>query len=116
MSEIYEKVGMAIKELRTSFGGKGVSQAELGRALKIPANTISRWETGVYKPSIEDLDMLANFFGVPIALMFPEGQPSPKMKMLWSAMEGLEEADIDELISYALFKRAMTASRTRKIA
>jgi transcriptional regulator with XRE-family HTH domain len=116
MTDIYGKVGTAIREMRTSFGGKGVSQAELGRALKISANTISRWETGVYKPSLEDLDMLANFFGIPVAQLFPEGQPSPRMKMLWSAMEGLEDSDSDELISYALFKRAMTASRTRKIA
>lgn len=116
MSEIYEKVGRAIKELRTSFGGRGMSQAELGRALKIPANTICRWEKGAYKPSIEDLDVLATFFGIPLVQLFPQVEGSPKMKELWSAMEGLDDSDADELISYALFKRAMTKSRTRKTA
>jgi len=27
---------------------------------------ISRWETGVYQPDVEELEKLARFFGVPI--------------------------------------------------
>ena len=34
--------------------------------MKTTANTISRWETATYKPSISDLERLAQFFGVPI--------------------------------------------------
>src|SRR5258708_38948509 len=76
VSDIYTSVGKALRNLRVSFEGRGLSQAELGRALNIPANTISRWETGTYKPSLEDLEVLARYFGVPIAHLFSEAQPS----------------------------------------
>jgi hypothetical protein len=33
-----------------------VSQEALAKALGTTSNTISRWETAVYKPSVEDLD------------------------------------------------------------
>jgi transcriptional regulator with XRE-family HTH domain len=44
--------------------------------VKATANTISRWETATYKPSISDLERLAPFFGVPIAILFPKPNQS----------------------------------------
>ena len=66
MPDIYEEVGKQIRELRTALRGRGISQEELAQAVKTTANTISRWETATYKPSISDLERLAQFFGVPI--------------------------------------------------
>jgi transcriptional regulator with XRE-family HTH domain len=113
VSDIYSSVGRALRNLRVSFEGRGLSQAELGRALNIPANTISRWETGMYKPSLEDLEILARYFGVPIAHLFSEAQPSPLKESLWSALDGLGDAFIEEMIRYALFRRATLASNIR---
>jgi transcriptional regulator with XRE-family HTH domain len=110
LSDIYVTVGKMIRALRLSFGGKGISQADLGRAVKVTANTVSRWETGVYKPSIADLEVIAKFFGIPISHMFPQAESSSQMTALWSAMEGLDETDIQEVIRYALFRRATAAS------
>jgi len=56
MPDIYEEVGKQIRELRTGLRGRGISQEELAQAVKTTANTISRWETATYKPSISDLD------------------------------------------------------------
>jgi transcriptional regulator with XRE-family HTH domain len=104
--DIYNRVGEKIRELRTTLGGEGISQEELAEAIKTTANTISRWETATYKPSISDLDKLARFFSVPIAAFFPEIQPSSRISALLSATRGLDEDDLEEVTLYALFRRA----------
>lgn len=84
------------------------------------ANTVSRWETGTYRPSLEDLDALSRFFGVSILEFFPkEGEPSEsKVTALLRAARDLPEDDIDELQKYAEFQRARalmgTASGKKK--
>lgn len=60
-TDIYQQIGERIRELRTSLQGKGISQEDLARAMKTTANTISRWETATYKPSVSDLENLASF-------------------------------------------------------
>jgi transcriptional regulator with XRE-family HTH domain len=44
----------------------------------LTGNTISRWEAATYKPSISDLERLAQFFGVPITIFFPLTQPKSR--------------------------------------
>ena len=82
MADIYDQIGSKIRELRTTLRGKGISQEELARAVKTTANTVSRWETATYKPSIADLEVLARFFGVPMAVFFPEAQPASRTNAL----------------------------------
>ena len=69
-------------------GGTGISQDELAEAIKATANTISRWETATYKPSVMDLEKLAGFFGVPITAFFPEIQLSSRISALLTAASG----------------------------
>ena len=65
-------VGGRIRALREGYRyGAGITQTELGKALQVPRNTISRWESAVYRPDLEDLVRLAGFFGVPVASFFP---------------------------------------------
>jgi transcriptional regulator with XRE-family HTH domain len=63
MPDIYEQVGKQIRELRTTLRSRGISQEELAQAVKTTANTISRWETAIYKRSISDLVMVGLFCG-----------------------------------------------------
>lgn len=107
--DIYKQIGERIRELRTARAGTGVSQDELAEAINTTANTISRWETATYKPSVSDLEKLAQFFGVPITAFFPEVQPSSQAKALLTATRGLGEADLEEVTLYALFRRARQA-------
>jgi transcriptional regulator with XRE-family HTH domain len=111
MAEIYEAIGEKIRELRTTLKGKGISQEELAKAVKTTANTISRWETATYKPSISDLETLARFFGVPITVFFPEAQPKSRANALISATANLDDRDLEEVTLYALFRRARRARR-----
>jgi transcriptional regulator with XRE-family HTH domain len=62
MPDIYKQIGKHIRELRSTLRGQGISQEELAQAVETTANTVSRWETATYKPSISDLEKLARFF------------------------------------------------------
>ena len=105
-TDIYKQIGEKIRELRTTLKGKGISQEDLARAMKTTANTVSRWETATYKPSISDLEQLARFFGVPVTIFFPEPQPARRMNALLRATGDLDDDDLEEVVMYAQFRRA----------
>jgi transcriptional regulator with XRE-family HTH domain len=107
--ELLRYVGERIRQLRNSYGGgAGTSQEAMAKALDVTANTISRWETGTYRPSLEDLDKLSRFFGVSILEFFPKEEEAkePKVVALLRAARDLPQDDIDELQKYAEFRRA----------
>jgi len=108
---LLEYVGSKIRELRKSYnGGIGISQEELASKLNVNTNTVSRWETTTYKPSIEDLEKLARFFGVSILVFFPIEQNTDledsRMMGLLRAAKELPPEDIEELQRYAEFRKA----------
>lgn len=101
-------VASRIRQLRTSFGGTGISQEALAKNLDIATNTVSRWETGVYKPDLTDLDKMARFFNTSILAFFPQDQQPVKKETeaLLRAAEALPASDVDELRRFAEFRRA----------
>lgn len=104
MSSIYEKIGQQIRELRTKAS---LSQEAFAKELDIPPNTLSRWETGKYKPTAENLDQIARFFGVSITIFFPDQKMNDnRIQALTSAIGGLNEDDFQEVVRYAEFRRA----------
>lgn len=94
---IVKHVGDRIRELRTSYKGRKLSQEELARELGIATNTISRWETGTYRPSIEDLEMLARFFDIAISEFFPQEGPPPRDTRLNALLRGAKNLTDDDL-------------------
>jgi transcriptional regulator with XRE-family HTH domain len=108
---LFRYVGTRIRELRESYPPKGLSQEALAKKLKTRANTVSRWETATYKPTLEDLDALARFFGVSILHFFPNEEPDEKLQALLRAAKSLPEPELDELHRYAEFRRARHAYR-----
>jgi transcriptional regulator with XRE-family HTH domain len=114
MAILYEQIGQKIKELRT---GLQLSQDALAARIDVAPNTISRWETGTYKVTPEDLDKLARVFEVSITVFFPDlPQYESRTAALTSALGGLNKGDIDEVIKYAEFRRARRAMDTSKRA
>lgn len=106
---LFDYVGQRIRDLRLNYGdGQGLSQEALAKALGVAANTISRWETATYRPSLEDLDSLARFFGVSILQFFPpeEAPANDQITALLRAARQLKPEDLDELRRYAEFRRA----------
>lgn len=105
MSDLYSFIGAKIRELRRTYGGSGISQEALANEMKKTPNTISRWETASYKPTIRDLHKLALFFGVSISVFFPTTENS-RLQALMSATGDLDDEDLDELTRYAQFRKA----------
>lgn len=113
MDNLYKQIGEKISELRSTFGGKGINQEKLAEEIGTTANTISRWEKAVYKPSADDLYKLAKFFGVSISVFFPGMSLNPKQNALMSATGELDGRALDELIEYAKFRKARSVLRNR---
>lgn len=105
-----QHVATKIRSLRAEYNhGSGVSQEELASALGVATNTVSRWETGTYWPSIEDLDKLARFFNVSVLEFFPaeeRQQEDEQVVQLLRAAKGLKADDMEELRRYAEYRRA----------
>ena len=111
MENIYQQIGNKIKELRQSYGN--LSQEDLAKSIKVTSNTVSRWETAVYKPSVEDIQKIAKFFGVSISLFFPDIE-NPKLQALMSATGNLDQKDIEELIEYANYRKIRQVLASKK--
>jgi transcriptional regulator with XRE-family HTH domain len=111
-------VGTRIKEFRGAYGEEGISQEALAAKMGVAANTISRWETGTYEPTLNDLEKLARFFGKSIVQFFPQveaqDQRSQKVDALLRAAEALQQDDLDELRRYAEFRRARSLQKGTK--
>ena len=99
-----------IRDLRAEYNhGLGLSQEDVALAVGVATNTVSRWETGTYWPSIEDLDKLGRFFEVSVLEFFPveeRQKESEHVVQLLRATKGLKPADLEELRRYAEFRRA----------
>lgn len=116
-SAIVRIIGQRIRDLRAEYAaGSGISQEELAKAVGTTANTISRWETGVYKPNIEDLEKLARHFSVSITTFFPAErvEPDEPVNALLRAANGLSPADLDELRRYAEFRKMRSTLKPPK--
>jgi transcriptional regulator with XRE-family HTH domain len=107
---IYEYIGQKIRELRGSM-----SQEQLGEKIGVGGNTVSRWETGTYKPTPEDLDKLARLFKVSITIFFPDLKPDEgRIAALASATGGLADHDFEEVIRFAEFRKARRTLESAK--
>ncbi|MGD0905470.1 MAG: helix-turn-helix transcriptional regulator [Terracidiphilus sp.] len=103
---IYRQIGEKIREMRMHQLGKVISQETLAGALKTTPNTVSRWETATYKPSVEDLEKIARYFGVSLAVFFPNIETGARLQALMSATGDLDDNDLDEITRYAQFRKA----------
>lgn len=114
MTTLYAQIGQTIRELRESYPSGKLSQEALATRLEVASNTVSRWETGTYKPTAEDLDKLARFFKVSIKVFFPDLQDDQRIAALTSATGGLNDKDFEEVVRYAEFRKARRALEESK--
>ena len=109
--DLLDHVAAKIRDLRVNYNsGEGLSQESLAAALKVAPNTISRWETGTYRPSLKDLERISRFFGVPMMSFLPDDMVADdedeNLKALLRTARQLHPADLEELRKYAEFRRA----------
>ena len=109
--DLLDHVAARIKDLRVNYNsGEGLSQESLATHLKVAANTISRWETGMYRPGLKDVEKLSRFFGVSMMSFLPSElvgeDEDEELKALLRTARQLHPADLEELRKYAEFRRA----------
>jgi transcriptional regulator with XRE-family HTH domain len=109
--DLLDHVAAKIRDLRVSYNsGEGLSQEALAIHLKVAPNTISRWETGTYRPSLKDLERISRFFGVSMMSFFPpdmvDDDEDENLRALLRTARQLHPADLEELRKYAEFRRA----------
>ena len=66
------------------------------------------------KPSISDLERLAQFFGVPITNFFPQAQPKSRANTVLSVTADLDDDDLEEVMLYAQFRKAHHRAKRRR--
>src|SRR5919202_4319571 len=109
--DLLDHVAAKIRDLRVNYNsGEGLSQESLAAHLKVAPNTISRWETGTYRPSLKDLEKISRFFGVSMISFLPpemhDAEEDENLKALLRTARQLHPADVEELRKYAEFRRA----------
>jgi transcriptional regulator with XRE-family HTH domain len=109
--DLLDHIAARIRDLRINYNhGEGLSQESLATNLKVATNTISRWETGTYRPSVKDLERISRFFGVSIISFFPsemlDAEEDENLKALLRTARQLHPTDLEELRKYAEFRRA----------
>lgn len=109
--DLLDQIAAKIRDLRVNYNsGEGLSQESLATHLKVAPNTISRWETGTYRPSVKDLERISRFFGVSMISFFPSElggeEEDENLKALLRAARQLHPADLEELRKYAEFRKA----------
>jgi transcriptional regulator with XRE-family HTH domain len=109
--DLLDHVAARIRDLRVNYNnGEGLSQESLATHLKVAPNTISRWETGTYRPGLKDMERLSRFFSVSIISFFPsemlDAEEDENLKALLRTARQLHPADVEELRKYAEFRRA----------
>lgn len=109
--DLLDQIAARLRDLRVSYNnGEGLSQESLATQLKVAPNTISRWETGTYRPSVKDLEKISRFFGVSINSFFPsemvDEEEDENLKALLRTARQLHPADLEELKKYAEFRKA----------
>lgn len=112
MNDITRYIAKRIKDLREAAK---LTQTALAAELQVTPNTISRWEGGVYQPSVSDLDRLARIFKRPITTLLPGNRQAvtEEQSALLSATGDLPPEDIEELRRYADFVRARHSLRKK---
>ena len=115
MTTLYEHIGHKIRQLRSEYPKGALSQEGLAAKIKVAPNTVSRWETGRYKPTPKDLEALARFFSVSITTFFPDLEADDaRVTAVTSATGGLNGKDFEEVIRYAEFRKARRAMENAK--
>jgi transcriptional regulator with XRE-family HTH domain len=114
--DLFEYVAQQLRSLRRAYNsGEGISQEKLAEEVDVAPNTISRWETGTYRPDLMDLEKLARFFGKSILYFFPQEETpaNENIKALLHTAKELPPEDLEELKHYAEFRRARALYKKR---
>lgn len=98
-----------IKNLRYFMEAKGITQADICRALNVSSATVSDWCSGKKYPRVDAMQRLADMLGVRFSTLTTESgiqdyediqivealHQNPKLRMLFSIQMGLRPQSLD---------------------
>ena len=98
-----------IKNLRYFMEAKGITQADICRALNVSSATVSDWCSGKKYPRVDAMQRLADLLGVRFSTLTTESgiqdyediqivealHQNPKLRMLFSIQMGLRPQSLD---------------------
>lgn len=104
---IHEEIARRLKQEREH---RRLSQQELARQLGVAANTVSRWETGTYRPRLDDLEKVAMTLGIAVGDLIPQNSRvgSVDLDRLINIAKSLPPEDLAEVQRFAEFRRTRT--------
>jgi transcriptional regulator with XRE-family HTH domain len=104
------------QRLRARRELKNISQQELAQRLGVAPNTVSRWETGTYKPRLDDLERIAEVLELGVRDLIPQNPTDdhPALERLISLAKGLSDDDLLELERFAEFRARALSRDARK--
>ncbi|HLP98672.1 MAG TPA: helix-turn-helix transcriptional regulator [Sideroxyarcus sp.] len=94
MADTRQKLGRRIKELRKK---SGMTQEQLADLVRIDPRHLSRLERGVHYPSIDTLELIAQYLHVPIKELFtfPEDEtPDMLRNRLMQSLSIMDESEL----------------------
>jgi transcriptional regulator with XRE-family HTH domain len=106
------RVGMALAHHRRL---KGLSQQQVGEAIGVEPETISRMETGVISPSLKRLCQLSEVLGCPVEHLIgaASNQPQSLLNRLSEQVVDLSDRDRAFVLRQSLALAQWLADRTR---
>ncbi len=106
-------VGQQIRYFRNEYdNGKGISRPALAKALRVQPITVSRWEAATCRPTGEELEAIAVFFRASYLDFYRDPKTFKRdqtLKTLLAVASDLNQADLEDLRSYAESKRNRSA-------
>jgi transcriptional regulator with XRE-family HTH domain len=111
---LYEQIARRLKAERED---RNLSQHELADKLGVAANTVSRWETGTYKPKLDDLDKIATVLNLDITQLIPQNRTNAtsSINRLVEIASMLRPEDIEEVERFAEFRRVQTLNASSPV-
>lgn len=89
---------------------RGLSQKEVAATLKVSAPSVSNWESEKTRPTHDNLEKLADLYGVSVDYLLGRDVPAEPQKEKPVENDGL---DMDEAKLLALFRQLNTEGRER---
>lgn len=110
---LYESIAERIRHFREIAN---MSQEQVANKIGVAANTVSRWETSTYRPTLDDLEKLSRILKISILQLLPEEEtPSDRsINALLRSASALDKNDVRELQNYAEYLRVRNALKGSK--
>lgn len=106
----FEKIGEFIKQKRED---KGLTQDDLASKLGISKPTVSLYESGERKPTLDRLIELAKILDTPLSHFLALGSPEVDIDVALRA-QGMSSEDVNRIKTYIQFVKETNAAKQNK--